>query len=73
MTAYKISLKGTKKENTQDLTVIITCNSKNQSFNLAYAFFQQGRTNVIYGTERTGLSTIHRWLNNAENLREYAG
>ena len=73
MKKYTISLKGTKKQNTQDITATIICDNKSQAFNLAYEFFQKGDTNVIYGTTEKGLSTIHRWLVDAENMKKYAG
>lgn len=73
MKNYSIKLKGTKKHSTQDIEVTMTCDSKSQCFNLAYQFFERAETNVIYGTKEKGLSTIHRWLHNAEDCKKYAG
>ena len=73
MKKYTIGLKGTKKQNTQDITATIICDSKRQAFNIAYTFFQKGNTNIVYGTFEKGLSTIHRWLIDAENMKKYAG
>lgn len=73
MKKYQINLKGSKKNNTNDLSLIMLCSNKSQAFNLAYRFFQVGDTNVVYGTEKTGLSTIHQWMPNAEEMKKYAG
>lgn len=73
MKTYILKLKGTKKHNTQDIEVSMSCDSKRQCFNLAYGFFKKGDTNTVFGTKETGLSTIHRWLPNAEELKQYAG
>ncbi|MFA5158628.1 MAG: hypothetical protein WC451_05600 [Patescibacteria group bacterium] len=70
---YTLKLKGTKGNNTPDITVILKCNNKSQAFNFAYDFFEKGETNIVYGTIKKGLSTIHRWMPDAENLKKYAG
>lgn len=73
MNAYRINLKGTKKDKTGDISLIINCDNKSQAFNFAYEFFELGETNTVYGTKETGLSTIHRWMPNAEEMKKYAG
>lgn len=73
MKTYTIKLTGTKKNNTSDLTVTINADSKSQAFNFAYGFFEKGETNTVFGTLERGLSTIHRWMPDAENLKKYAG
>ena len=73
MNTYKLNLKGTKKTNTQDIQVFINANNKGQAFNLAYAFFQKGRTEQVYGNDVTGLKTIEYWMPNAKELRPLAG
>lgn len=73
MKTYTVKLKGTKKNNTQDVQVTMICDTKSQCFNFAYSFFQKGETNIVYGTEIRGLSTIHRWMPDTENLKKYAG
>lgn len=73
MNTYTITLKGTKKNNTPDITTLMHCDNKAQAFNLAYTFFQKGDANVVYGTKATGLRTIHAFMPDAENLRKYAG
>lgn len=73
MKSYTVTLKGTQKNNTQDITFEMLCESKTQCFNLAYTFFEKGETNTIYGTKERGLSTIHRWLPNAEDMKRFAG
>lgn len=73
MKKYILTLKGTKKNKTQDIKVIMNCNNKAQAFNLAYSFFEKGETNTVYGTEKTGLYTIHKFVPNADDLRKFAG
>lgn len=73
MKTYTVNLKGSKKNNTQDIQVFINCDSKSQCFNFAYKFFENGDTNAIYGTKETGLATIHRWMPNAESFKQFAG
>lgn len=73
MKQYILNLKGTKKNNTEDIQVIINCRNKYQAFNLAYDFFQRGETNQVYGTVSTGLCTIHKFIPNADELRQFAG
>lgn len=73
MKQYILNLKGTKKNNTEDIQVIMNCNNKHQAFNLAYEFFEKGKTNTIYGSEKTGLFTIHKFIPNADELRNVAG
>lgn len=73
MKNYIVKLKGTKKNNTQDIVVKMQCSNKSQCFNLAYTFFEKGETNNVYGTLERGLSTIHRWMPNAEELKQFAG
>ena len=73
MKQYILNLKGTKKNNTEDIQVIMNCNNKHQAFNLAYEFFEKGKTNTIYRTEKTGLCTIHKFIPNADELRKFAG
>lgn len=73
MKNYLVKLKGTKKNNTQDIEVKMNCDNKGQCFNLAYAFFEKGETNTVYGTKERGLSTIHRWMPNAEEMKKFAG
>lgn len=73
MKQYTLSLKGTAKNNTEDIKVTMFCNNKQQAFSLAYEFFQKGKTNTIYGTEKTGLCTIHKFIPNADELRNVAG
>ncbi len=73
MKSYIVKLKGTKKNNTQDIEVVMNCDNKGQCFSLAYGFFEKGETNTVFGTQERGLSTIHRWLPNAEELKQFAG
>ena len=73
MKTYTVNLKGTKKNNTKDISVKMICDSKMQAYNLAYMFFQKGEQNTVFGTEEKGLSTIHRWMPDAEKLRQFAG
>lgn len=73
MKTYIVKLKGTKKTNTQDIQVKMNCDSKGQAINLAYNFFQKGEINTVYGSIETGLSTIHRWMPEAEKMKKYAG
>lgn len=73
MKTYEIRLKGTKKSNTEDITIIMNADSKSQAFNLAYGFFEKGETNTVFGTPERGLATIHKWLPNADDLKKYAG
>ena len=72
MRTYELKLKGTKKNGTTDLTVVMHCENKFQAFNLAYDFFQKGRTEVVYGREAVGFNTISKWMPDAENLKQYA-
>lgn len=73
MKAYTLKLKGTKKNNTNDINMIIFGVRKSQAFNMAYTFFQKGDANVVYGTKETGLSTIHQWIPEIEKYRHLAG
>lgn len=73
MKTYLVKLKGVKKNNTQNIEVLMNCNNKSQCFNLAWTFFERGEANTVYGTKETGLSTIHRWMPNAEDMKKYAG
>lgn len=73
MKTYIVELKGTKKNNTENISVVMNCDNKNQAFNLAYCFFKKGETNTVYGTLERGLCTIHRWIPNAEEMRKFAG
>lgn len=73
MKTYIVKLKGTKKNNTKDIEVIMNCDNKGQAFNLAYGFFEKGETNTVFGTKERGLSTIHRWMPNAEDMKKFAG
>lgn len=72
MNTYKLNLKGTKKTNTQDINVLINANNKGQAFNLAYAFFQEGRTEQVYGNDVTGFKTIEYWMPSANDLKHLA-
>lgn len=73
MKSYELKLKGTKKNGTADLTVVMNCENKSQAFNLAYDFFQKCRTDVVYGREAVGFNAISKWMPDAENLKKYAG
>jgi hypothetical protein len=73
MKNYTINLKGTKSKGTKDLKVNINCDNKSQAFYLAYSFFQKAETDIVYGKKETGLATIHKWLPNADDLKQYAG
>lgn len=73
MKTYIVKLKGTKKNNTKDLEVVMNCDSKSQALSLSYCFFEKGETNTVYGTKEKGLSTIHRWMPNAEDMKKFAG
>lgn len=55
MNQYILNLKGTKKNNTEDIQVMMNCKNKYQAFCLAYDFFVKGEINKIYGTTITGL------------------
>ena len=73
MKNYLLKLKGSKKNNTQDLEIIMVCENKRQCIGLAWQFFQQGEIDVVYGSKETGLATIHKWLPNADGFRHLAG
>ena len=73
MSTYTITLKGTKKNNTSDIVVVMHADNKVQCFNLAYTFFEKGDTDVVYGRKATGLRTIHAFMPDADQLRKYAG
>lgn len=73
MKNYIVKLKGTKKHGTQDIDVRMTADNKTQAFGLAYRFFELGETNTVYGNEERGMSTIHRWMPDAEKLKQFAG
>lgn len=73
MRNYRITLKGTKKRNTTDLTVTIQSDNKSQAFNFLYQFFELGETNVVYGSKERGFATIHKWLINADELKQFGG
>jgi hypothetical protein len=73
MKTYTLKLNGTKKNNTETITVEILANNKSQAFNMAYTFFQKGEINNIYGRKETGLSTIHQWIPKAAQLVHLAG
>lgn len=44
MKTYSLKLKGTKKNNTQDVTVKVLGNNKSQAFNFAYQYFEKGES-----------------------------
>ncbi len=73
MKTYNLTLNGTKKNNTQTITVEIFGVNKSQAFNMAYTFFEKGEINNIFGGKETGLSTIHQWIPQAANLISLAG
>ena len=73
MNQYILNLKGTKKNNTEDIQVMMNCRNKYQAFNLAYEFFQKGKTDTIYRTEKKGFCTINKFIPNADDLRQFVG
>ena len=73
MKQYILNLKGAKKKNTEDIQVMMNCKNKYQAFNLAYVFFEKGETDRVYGTNDTGLFTIHKFIPNADELKKFAG
>jgi hypothetical protein len=73
MTTYTLKLKGTKKNNTDTISVTILANNKSQAFNMAYVFFQKGETNTIFGRKETGLTTFNDWIIGANDLVHLAG
>lgn len=73
MKTYELRLKGTKKNNTKDLSVIMHCENKGQAIALAFNFFEKGQTETVYGRESTGFNKISKWMPESENLKQYAG
>jgi hypothetical protein len=71
MKTYNLLLKGTKGNNTIDLNIVVKANNKLQAFFFAYQFFIKGEINVIYGTKKTGLASIHKYIPEAEELKKY--
>lgn len=48
MKTYTLKLKGSKKQNTQDLIIKVKANNKGHAFSLAYYFFQRGEYQTSY-------------------------
>ncbi len=75
MKSYKLKLKGTNKNNTKDLDVIILGNNKSQAFSWAYNFFQKGRFVEPYfanGINEQCGGTLE-FIPNANELKELKG
>lgn len=51
MRTYLLKLKGTKKNNTQDISVHVYGDNKGQAFNYAYSFFEKGEFQEPYFAE----------------------
>ena len=73
MKTYTLTLKGTKKNNTETISVKIISNNKNQAFNFAYMFFEKGKTDTVFGSKETKLSTFNDWIIGANNMVHLAG
>ena len=75
MKSYTLKLKGTKKNNTLDLTVTIYGENKSQAFCWAYEFFQKGIFREPYfaiGTNKMCGGTTE-FIPNAKQLMKLAG
>lgn len=70
MKTYKLSLKGTKKNNTPDLEIEIKGDSKVQAFNFAYMFFETGEYNSTTAKYHWELTDF---IPDAANLDQYVG
>jgi len=74
MKTYTLKLKGTKKNQTQDLTIEIYGVNKSHAFNWAWDFFEKGRFMEPYFA--TGIKEItgtERFIPNASNMMDLAG
>lgn len=73
--SYKLKLKGTKKHRTENLTLIIKGENKNQAFSWAYQFFQQGEFKEPYyaaGIKRMSGGT-EEFIPGAKSMMHLAG
>lgn len=73
MKTYNVTLKGTKKNNTETITVKILAGNKPHAFNLAYGFFQKGEVNAVFGNAQLGFSTYSDYIFGANELSHLAG
>jgi hypothetical protein len=73
MKTYTLILKGTKKNNTETISVKILSKNKTQAFNFAYKFFEKGETNTIYGRKEVGFTTPNDWIVGANDMFHLAG
>ena len=74
MKNYTVELRGTKKNNTKDISVTVLANSKPMAFNMAYHFFQEGLTNTYFG-QAPKLTVIEDYIPEilTKNLYSLAG
>jgi len=75
MKTYQLRLKGTKKNNTNDLTIIIRGDNKAQAFTWAYWFFEKGEFTHPYfasGINRMSGGTLE-FIPEADKMMHLAG
>jgi len=72
MKTYTITLKGTKKNNTQDITVEVLSNNIPQAFNWLYTFFEKGEFRQDY-KGNDGIYSIEKFIPNAKELIHLKG
>jgi len=75
MKTYTLKLKGTKKNNTSDLTIEIKGDNKGQAFSWAWKFFENGEFVAPYfatGVNRMSGGTAE-YVPGSENMMSVAG
>ena len=72
MRQYIVHMKGTKSRKTEDLAVRVLARSKTQAFGMAYNWFEEGRTDVVYGHDNDK-HTIERYIPNIQEYKDHAG
>lgn len=73
LNTYQVTMKGTKKNQTNDITVTVLGHNVSMAFNFAYTFFEKGQKDNLYGREETGFTTISDYIPEAKNLEHLAG
>lgn len=75
MKAYKLQLRGTRKNNTKDITVIIFGENKNHALNYAYRFFELGEFVAPYFANGLGRDVpgTAGHIENVDNMMHLAG
>ncbi|MGG7036949.1 MAG: hypothetical protein ACI7YS_17405 [Flavobacterium sp.] len=74
MKKYTLKLKGTKKNQTEDLTIEIFGQNKSQAYSWAYSFFEKGEfTNPYYAKGTGQWSGTEKFIPNASQMMDLAG